>query len=186
MSFEHSQRRRLAVAVALTAVLVPAAFLLDRGDDEPGATTIVTVVGTVVAPTGQSVDPAAAAAADPASTDPAETDIMGTSPVDLLRDQLPESANDPATIAIPRLPHSISGPATFSRNISQSTDCMVTVDEVPFGSRVTITNLDNNRSVDCINRIGGTRPEEAVILHADAFLQIGDLTDAPVPVQVTW
>jgi hypothetical protein len=63
---------------------------------------------------------------------------------------------------------------------------MVTPPEVPFGARVTVTNLDNNRSIDCINRIGGTRPEETVVLHADAFLEIGDLTDAPVPVQVTW
>jgi hypothetical protein len=183
MSYEHSQRRRFAVAVALTAVLVPAAFLLDRGDDEPEATTVVTVVGTVVDPQSGA---AARAEEQLPPTTPPETDIMGTSPVDLLHDQLPESSNDPATIAIPRLPHSISGPATFSRNISQATDCMVTVPEVPFGSRVTVTNLDNNRSVDCINRVGGTRPDEAVVLHADAFLQIGDLTDAPVPVQVTW
>jgi hypothetical protein len=179
MSYEHSQRRRFAVAVALTVVLVPAAFLLDRGNDDTGATTVVTVVGTVV-------DPQSQAEAQQPQTTPKQTDIMGTSPVDLLRDQLPESSNDPATIAIPRLPHSISGPATFSRNISQATDCMVTVPEVPFGSRVTVTNLDNNRSVDCINRVGGKRPVEAVVLHADAFLQIGDLTDAPVPVQVTW
>lgn len=183
MSYEHSQRRRLAIAIALTAVLVPAVFLLDRGGDDPESNTSVTVVGTVVDPQSQAL---AQNEAQQPQTTPVETDIMGTSPVDLLRDELPESANDPATIAIPRLPHSVSGPATFSRNISQATDCMVTVVEVPFGSRVTITNLDNNRSVDCINRIGGTRPDEAVVLHADAFLQIGDLTDAPVPVQVTW
>jgi len=183
MSFEHSQRRRFAVAVALTAVLAPAVFLLDRSDDDSDATPPGTVVGTVVDPQSQAL---ADAASEHPPTTPAETDIMGTSPIDLLRDELPESADDPATIAIPRLPHSVSGPATFSRNISQSTDCMVTATEVPFGSRVTVTNLDNNRSVDCINRIGGTRPAETVVLHADAFLQIGDLTDAPVPVQVTW
>jgi hypothetical protein len=111
---------------------------------------------------------------------------MGTSPIDLLHTAVPDSTDDPATIAIPRVPHSVAGDATFSRNISQATDCMVTSSEVPFGARVTVTNLDNNRSIDCINRVGGTRPSEAVILHADAFLEIGDLTDAPVPVQVTW
>ena len=182
MSFEHSQRRRLAVAVALTAVLGPAAFLLNRNVDEPEAAPTVTVVGTV-ANQPQSTTADATGSLPQAS---AETDIMGTSPIDLLNDELPASANDPATIAIPRLPHSVTGPATFSRNISSSTDCMVTPPEVPFGARVTVTNLDNNRSIDCINRIGGTRPEETVILHADAFLEIGDLTDAPVPVQVTW
>ena len=80
MSYEHSQRRRFAVAVALTVVLVPAAFLLDRGNDDTRATTVVTVVGTVV-------DPQSQAEAQQPQTTPKQTDIMGTSPVDLLRDQ---------------------------------------------------------------------------------------------------
>ena len=149
MSFEHSQRRRLAVAVALTAVLGPAAFLLNRSTDEPEATPTVTVVGTVA---NSQQAGTADATGTLATQAPAETDIMGTSPIDLLNDELPASANEPATIAIPRLPHSVTGPATFSRNISSSTDCMVTPPEVPFGARVTVTNLDNNRSIDCINR----------------------------------
>ena len=31
-----------------------------------------------------------------------------------------------------------------------------------------------------------SRPPEAVVLHPDAFQRIADLTDAPVPVQITW
>lgn len=186
MSYESSQRRRLAVAVGITAVLAPAAFLLNREGDEPDTSPPVTLVGTV--PTAG--DSAPESLTDPASavdrSEPAGTDVMGTSPINLLADVVAERPDAPARIAIPRLPHSVSGPATFSRNISQATDCMVTSNEVPFGSRVTVTNLDNHRSIGCINRIGGTRPVEIVVLHPDAFLQIGDLTDAPVPVQVTW
>ena len=58
--------------------------------------------------------------------------------------------------------------------------------EAPSGRRATVHTSNNNGGVACSNGIGGTRPAETVVLHADAFLQIGDLTDAPVPVQVTW
>ena len=57
---------------------------------------------------------------------------------------------------------------------------------MPYNRRITVTNLDNSRTVDCINNVGGSRPPEAIVLHPDAFLQIADLTDAPVPVQINW
>jgi hypothetical protein len=179
MSFEHAQRRRLAIAIALTVILVPAAFLLNR-DGEPAADAPpITAIGTVPHAGATVVVEGTTGA-----TGPTATDIMGTSPVDILDDPLPDSSDDPATIAIPRLTRSVTGPASFSRNISQPTGCYAP--EVPFNTRITVTNLDNSRSISCINNVRGTPPHEAVVLHPDAFLEIADLTDAPVPVQVTW
>ncbi len=177
MSFEQSQRRRLAIAIALTVILVPAVFLLNRGDDPAAIGPAPTVIGTVP---GATTAPVLA----PAPSEPTATDVMGTSPVDILDDPLPVSEDDPATIAIPRVPQSVSGPASFSRNIRLPTGCYAP--DVPYNTRITVTNLDNSRSISCINNVRGTRPDEAVVLHADAFLQIADLTDAPVPVQITW
>ena len=172
MSYEYAQRRRIAIAIALTVILVPAAFLLNR-DDEPAVTSpSPTLVGGQ--PTGTR----------PISTAPVVTDVMGTSPIDPLNDPLSAAGDDPATIAIPRVPQSVSGAATFSRNISLPTGCYAP--NVPYNTRITVTNLDNSHSVDCINNVGGNRPDEAVVLHEEAFLQIADLTDAPVPVQITW
>ena len=173
MSYEYAQRRRIAVAIALTVILVPAAFLLNRDNDGPAVTSpTATLVGGQTTPTR------------PISIAPVVTDVMGTSPIDPLNDPLPAAGDDPATIAIPRVPQSVSGAATFSRNISLPTGCYAP--DVPYNTRITVTNLDNSHSVDCINNIGGTRPDEAVVLHENAFLQIADLTDAPVPVQITW
>jgi hypothetical protein len=78
----------------------------------------------------------------------------------------------------------VIGDATFTHKIALPTGCYAP--EVPYNRRITVTNLDNSRSVDCINNVGGSRPPEAVVLHPDAFQQIADLTDAPVPVQITW
>jgi hypothetical protein len=40
--------------------------------------------------------------------------------------------------------------------------------------------------VQCVSSIGGEQPEETVVLATETFAQIADLTDAPVPVQITW
>ena len=177
MDYEYAQRRRTFVAIAITLVLAPAAFLLTRGDDDAATAPEVTVIGT----TPQAVTDTTVAASAPTATD-----VMGTSPVEVLSGDASSSNDDPATIAIPRPPQGVTGTATFSRDIGAVEDCLVGALGVPFDARVTVTNLDNSMRIDCINNVGGPRPEEGIVLHADAFLQIADLTDAPVPVQITW
>jgi len=175
MNYEYAQRRRMFVAIAITVILGPAAFLLTRGDDSDGSAPPVTVIGTT------------APADETAPTAPTATDVMGTSPVDAMEGDEPGSNDDPATIAIPRPPAGVVGKATFRRDIGAVTDCFVSAPGVPFEARITVTNLDNSHQVACINNVGGARTyDNQVVLHADAFLQIADLTDAPVPVQITW
>lgn len=172
MSHDYAQRRRVALAAAITVIAAPAAFLLNRGDGDSGSEPTVTVVGSIP-------DESRAA-----STTPVATDAMGTTPAAYLDGTAVPRDNDPATIAVPRLPQAITGTASFRRNITSATVCQVK--GVPFNATVTVTNLDNSRSVQCIASVGGVEPDEDVVLHADAFLQIADLTDAPVPVQITW
>ena len=84
----------------------------------------------------------------------------------------------------PRLPQSVNGTGSFRRDLTNVAGCVVK--GAPFNSRVTVTNRDNSRSVQCINNVGGIQADADVVLHADAFLQIADLTDAPIAVQITW
>ena len=180
MVADFAQRRRVALAVAITAIAAPAALLLDRGGDEP-LEVQTTVVGSVVSDT--TAPPAAAA--DRSSS--ASTDLMGTTPAAYLEPSGTLAPDEPATIAIPRLPASVSGQATFTRAIGNVTSCQVKAAVgAPFGIAVTVTNLDNSRSVQCINDTGGVEPANEIVLHADAFSQIADLTDAPVHVRLTW
>lgn len=179
MSPDFAQRRRVALAAAITVIAVPAVLLLDRGGD--ASEPVGTVVGSVVQQDSAASDDAARRAAAES------TDAMGTSPAALLDDPATPLANDPATIAIPRLPAAVTGHATFNRSINKVTSCQVHPSVgAPFGTVVTVTNLDNSHSVRCINNVGGPEPDAEIVLHADAFSQIGDLTDAPIPVQLTW
>ena len=182
MQQDFAQRRRVAFALAITVILVPAALLLNRGGTDEGDGPLGTLVGTVQIP-GQTADgDGAEGRRDPAATDP-----MGTTPRAYIDGTLPEQTDDPATIAIPRVGRSIRGSATFSRNISDPSSCQVRdLVSIPFNSTVTVTNLDNSRSVRCIASVGGPAPDDDIVLNPDAFLRIGDLTDAPLTIELTW
>jgi hypothetical protein len=181
MDHDYAQRRRVAFAVAVTAILGPAAFLLDRssGDGDTSATTQLpaTVVATVPG----------AGTTGPAPTDPAETDPMGTAPVGFITGSTLPDDNQPARIAIPNLPPAVKGHATFSSDIVETTRCHAnTSSGVPFNATITVTNLDNSRSIQCVASVGGPDTAIEIVLPTAAFAEIADLTDAPVPVQITW
>jgi hypothetical protein len=182
MAHDFAQRRRVALALAITVIAAPAAFLLNRSssDDEPATVgTLETVVGTVVPEGGTS--PAIVSVTE----SPEATDALGTSPAGYLSGTTVPGDVDPAQIAVPRLPESVRGRATFSSEIDSTLRCHASA-EVPFNATITVTNLDNSRSVQCVSSIGGAPPEETIVLATATFAQIADLTDAPVPVQITW
>lgn len=182
MDQDFAQRRRVALALAITVILVPAAFLLNRGSADSAPPTN-TLVGAVQIP-GQTVPDEVAAAG---SDGPADTDAMGSTPIAYLDGTVPNHDDDPATIAIPRPQRAIRGEATFSRDITNPIACQINdIATIPFNSSVTVTNLDNSISVQCVASVGGTPSDSDIVLHADAFLKIGDLTDAPLPVEITW
>lgn len=183
MHEDFAQRRRVALALAITVILVPAAFLLNRGGTDTVADPGTTLVGPAVIP-GQTTAPDGAPSP---SSGPAATDPMGTTPPEFIQGTVPPQADDPATIAIPRVGRSIRGAASFSRSITDPASCQVRdLEAIPFDTAITVTNLDNSRSIRCIARVGGAAPDEAVILNADAFLEIGDLTDTPLSVEISW
>jgi hypothetical protein len=182
MAHDYAQRRRVALALAITVIAVPAAFLLNRssGDDEPvTAGTLETLVGTVP-PAGGSV-----VAGAPVTESADATDALGTAPAGYLSGTTVPGDVAAAQIAVPRLPESVKGLATFSSEIDSTLRCHANA-EVPFNATITVTNLDNSRSVQCVSSIGGAQPETTIVLATATFAQIADLTDAPVPVQITW
>ncbi len=190
MDPDFAQRRRIFIAAAVTVIAVPAAFLLGRDDTtaEPGPPT------TLWAPVGATApDPAgaaAAAAADAAQPSDAPSDldtishVLGTTPGGYLSGTVAEDANDTPMIAVPRPRDTIVGTATFSDAIDRTTTCIIP--QVLMGTEVTITNLDNSRSVKCQVVAIGTPQSTDVTMHVGAFSQIADITEAPVPVEISW
>ena len=184
---DFAQRRRVFVAVAITALAVPAVFLVGRGDSS-AETPANTLVGTV--PPAGAV--AAAGASVPVSTPaPAEegtngtlSDVLGTTPTGYLDGTVAPDANDPPMIAVPRPRDTISGGATFSFEVPDTATCYIPL--APPGVEATVVNLDNSQSLKCaVVAIAEDHPAD-VMLHPDAFAQIADITEAPVPVEISW
>src|SRR5213078_1224276 len=110
--------RRVALALAVTVIAVPAAFLLNGGgknDDPATAATIGPLVGTVP---GESGNVGAAVVPDTGSPD--DTDALGTSSAGYLSGTTVPADVGAAQIAVPRLPESVKGMATFSSAIDST------------------------------------------------------------------
>lgn len=185
MDPDFAQRRRVFVAAAITAVAIPAVFLFDRGDSDP-TPPIGTLVGTVPTADAAGASPAASGAElrSVPSSNSLEATILGTLPTGYLDGTVPPGDGDPPRIAIPRPRDTVTGDATFSASVTNVAACIVPA--APNGGTITLTNLDNGRSVQCrAVAVAGNQIADAV-LHPDAFAVIADITDAPVPVEISW
>ncbi len=57
----------------------------------------------------------------------------------------------------------------------------------PLNATIRVTNVNNGRTVTCQNTFTfGLANGLVIVLDESAFLQIGDLVDAPVPVRISW
>jgi hypothetical protein len=58
---------------------------------------------------------------------------------------------------------------------------------VPAGAIVTVTNVNNGRTVKCTSVYSLlVPPGMTIMLHNSVFTDIADLNDAPLPVKITW
>jgi hypothetical protein len=87
-------------------------------------------------------------------------------------------------IAVPRPGNAVTGAATFSVDVLNTATCYIP--KVPMGVEATVVNLDNSRSVKCEVVAVAAAQSADVMLHPDAFAQIADITEAPVPVEISW
>ncbi|TVR25494.1 MAG: hypothetical protein EA389_08790 [Ilumatobacter sp.] len=177
MRMNGADRRRVVLASAITVLALPSLLLMNR-DEPTGPAT--------VAPGGIVVGPGAAP-----ETTPAPQRALGTAGGAYLQPpeipaERPRAADEPLPIAVPaQRPGAFhSGRATYRSTIPGQSVCLVA--NAPQSARVTITNRDNGRSFTCIASVSSLGSRDDVVLHTDAFTRIADLTDAPIPVEITW
>lgn len=170
MDFSPLRRLALILAVIVTAVAVP--FLIVAGDDR------LTIPDSpqAASPLSQT-DPLGSLAQVGAPFVPRDEVLAGDEDLSL---------DPPSTvvIAVPAAGSTSTGRATYRRSISSPEVCVAS--PVPFGRRVLITNLNNGRSITCRAAVSAVGSLTEVVLHTDAFIQIADLVNAPVPVQIDW
>lgn len=178
MAFEDSDRRRTTVLLILTIIAVPIAFFVTRADDAEGDVGVDPATGEVIPANGDTLDasdngpsrpPLVASDAEPAFLDgPAADPNPGV-----------------AEIAIPQRPETapVRLEASYRSTVAGQRTCLVK--DLPSGLTVSVTNLDNGRSITCVTSIAPFSQTAAIVLQTDTFSLLADLTEAPITVEVT-
>ncbi len=160
------------MATIVTLVALPALWWINR-DDDSGAPSVASVgVDVGSAATASTDDPARDVGDDAALNEPVFLDGP-SSPIGGVAD-----------IAVPAPPEHepLTGSGTYSSIVSQVDKCFAK--GVTTGSRITVVNLDNNRSIECTATLAPEEQPTDVVMHTKAYLTLADLTDAPIPVEI--
>ena len=201
MAPNDSDRRRFLLATAVTLLAFPALWWANKQTDS-GAPNVATV-GIEVASASDSddgavqnddviapidvtgtVDSTTIPVVSTTPTAPVTVDTDDPPPVFLEGPSANEATEAPA-IGVPAAPavQTIDTKATYRSTISPADTCLVA--DVATGTRITVTNLDNGHSVTCIATRVYSAASSGLVMHTSTFSQIADLTDAPVPVEIT-
>ncbi|MGB3734271.1 MAG: hypothetical protein WA964_04890 [Ilumatobacter sp.] len=179
MAFEDSDRRRTTVLLILTIIALPIIFFVTRGDDADGD------AGVVDPSTGEPIpvdaDPMAASDNGPSRPPLAASDAEPT----FLDGPAADPSPGVAEVAVPARPDTapVRLDASYRSTVAGQEACLVK--DLDSGLSVTVTNLDNGRSVTCVTSIAPFSQTADIVLHTDAFSLLADLTEAPITVELT-
>jgi hypothetical protein len=170
---QHTDRRRIIFAAVLTTLALPALWVANA---DRGADPAVGAAG-IPAPVDDS-----ARADEPAATYQPEGPVFLDQPT-LPAPATPLAVQAPATAAAPAGTEVIAT-ATFKR-IADPGGCATNL--VIAGTTLTVVNIDNGRTVTCRAVVGVAVPVGTeVVLDTNLMAQITDLSEAPIPVRVSW
>lgn len=163
-----AERRRLVVVMALTVVLLPFMFVGGNGDDGSATTD----------PAASSVPAVPGVASDTEPANPAFLPVEGNS-----------DAPEIITVNVPAPPEGtiVKGNATFIRwpQTMGLRPCATPVAVI--GAVITVTNLNNGRSLTCDNvSIQTLTTGTIIVIHTELFIEIADLVDAPLAVEISF
>ena len=198
MAHNDTDRRRFLLASAMTLLALPALWWANKQSDA-GAPNVATVgievadasdsgantdaviapidaTGTIPTTTVPVVSTTPTPATTPAVTDPPPVFLGGPSA---------NGATQAPPVGVPATPMvaPITTKASYRSTISPADTCLVA--GIDTGTRITVTNLNNGHSIDCIANRVYTDGSDGLVLHTKLFAQIADLTDAPIPVDIT-
>lgn len=160
----------------MTLIALPAWWLLSRDDGSSGpdtarASTETTVV-RIETPAPQTE-----------SNLPRTADIDQRDPIFMDGPTADPNAGV-AEVAVPAAPAiaPIEMAASYSSEISGANKCLVV--GISTGRTITVTNLDNGRTVTCESFFAPATQRDDILLHTDTFSRLADLTEAPIPVEI--
>jgi hypothetical protein len=185
LRFEPSDRRRMLLAIVLTAIAMP--FLMNSRSARPAATPgLGTDLGAQLGTNTLNSDAPATTVATTTTTEPAESSVPP-----FLAGPKTVAPQAPVIVAVPApAKNELQGvavyrtfPATW-KNLPRP--CVVDAGP-PGGTTVTVTNLNNAHTVKCVVATHVILPAGHVIALSDAiFDELGDVIDSPIPVKISW
>ncbi|CAN5374122.1 hypothetical protein BH23ACT3_BH23ACT3_16380 [soil metagenome] len=177
LNLDRADRRRATLASVVTLLALPSLFIMNR--DDPTGPATVGPAGVVVAPESAPL------------TTPAPHRAMGTVGGAFLQPpevpgERPRATGEPIPVAVPaaRTGVFVWSRATYRSSIPSTSVCLVS--DAPHSARVTITNVDNGRSITCIASVTSLGSRDPVVVHTDSLTRIAALSDAPIHVAITW
>ena len=186
-----NDRRRLALALLLTVLAVPAFFLYRRSvndstpNDGAAATVVATADGNVINPLPGEA-PASTVAGDETANSRSqlpEPEAPDDGPV-FMDGPSVDTEEGPTQIAVPAAPSvaPLLLSATYASDIAGVRTCLV--QDVPSGQTVRVTNVDNGRAIECVTAAAPADQIEPIVIHTDSFEELADLTEAPISVEL--
>ena len=162
------------LASALTIVALPAVWLANQDGEGAAGRPNVAAVGL---PAG---DHAGTATADTEPVDP-----MGTVDAGYLEGTPLPPRPGHVSLAIGSSADTLvaTASAIYRRSVGRADTCLYS--GVKAGSTVRVVNIDNGRSGECrtVLRPPDAPPDE-LVMHPDRFVELADLTSAPIRVEI--
>lgn len=179
MALDDTDRRRFVIAAIVSMLALPALWWANRDDGSagPNLATAGVEVRSESAPDRTVAD----RGTDESNLPSAQT-VGGSDPV-FLEGPVPNPVGV-SEIAVPAggASESTFTEATYRSSVVAPDSCLSKT--LPQGRTVTVINLDNNRTTTCVIRLAPATQVDDLVLHTDQFVELADLTDAPIPVEV--
>ncbi len=162
-----TERRRLALVAVISLIALPAIALMGNDTPKNDSTTQTT---TTASPTKI-----------PDNSEPADPAFL----------PIPSESVAPEiiTVNVPAPPSgsTVKGTASFIRWPKTMGLRPCATPHALIGAIITITNLNNGRTLKCNNvSIQSLTGGNIILIHTEIFLEIADLVDAPLPTQISF
>ena len=172
MGLNDTDRRRFIAVTVLTLLALPALWWANTSQNNSTSPNLAVAGLDPVADAGTSANA-------PATSGDSLDEVA---PV-FLEGPTSAAGAGQAEIAIPAKPliDRVVAKATFRSNVAIGT-CIVA--GMTSGSRITVVNLDNNRSMSCTTILAPGNATGQLVMNTSTFAGIADLTDAPISVEI--
>ena len=188
MTLEHTDRRRIFIAAALTLIALPALWWANQSENSSAPNVATVGVGDVAIngdPEGETADDSVNADRPLSNSLLPPREPTGVSEPVFLDGPSGQVGSGLAEVAVPAKPRGaqVTTTATFRSSLFNTSTCIIA--GIANGTTITVVNLDNNRSTTCVTTLAPSGSDNQLVLHTRTFAELADLTDAPIPVEIT-